>query len=136
MARVEKNWNRSGAAFELDIMHYLAGCACEATHKTPRHAGWRGFGYDCLRSSGSRGAVDVVAIGSSLLFVQAKISKPVISPADRRRVQGLALRAGALPLVAYRAQDVSTGRVRPHFRLLTGPGPKDWVPWEPASGDE
>jgi hypothetical protein len=140
-----RNTNRQGADFELEIMHYLAGCSCEANYSRPRHVGWRGFGYDCLRSSGSRGAVDVVAIGSvdetdeyvrmygirpDVLFIQAKITNPVISPGDRRRVQDLALRAGALPIVAHRAKDESTGRVRPHFRLLTGPGPKDWVMWE------
>jgi hypothetical protein len=150
-----RNTNRQGADFELEIMHYLAGCACEAKYARPRHVGWRGFGYDCLRSSGSRGAVDVVAVPDfpypkasgrdrlydadmlgdthlPPLFIQAKITNPLLSPAERRNVRGLALRAGALPLVAYKAKDETTGRVRPHFRLLTGPGPKDWTPWEPG----
>lgn len=143
------NTTRQGANFELDVMHYLAGCACETTRKTPVHVDWRGFGYDVLRSSGSRGAVDIVAIGPEtgewarkawgirpdLLFIQCKISRPQISPYERARVQDLATRAGAVPLVAYRAQDTTTGRMRPHFRLLTGPGPKDWLLWEPGEDD-
>lgn len=125
------NTNRQGATFELSVMHYLAGTMPEK---------WgNGYGYDCLRSSGSRGAIDIVAVGGekygpSLLFIQCKISRPQISPADRMRVQDLAARGRAVPLVAYSAKDVTTGRVRPHFRILTGPGPKDWLPWEPETG--
>lgn len=128
-------------------MHYLAGCECESTHKTPKHVGWRGFGYTALRSSGSRGAVDVVAVpraktlrtplgpiltAGTTLWIQCKITNPLISPAERAAVTDLAFRAGGVPLVSYRAQDTTTGRVRPHFRRLTGTGPKDWVPWEPG----
>jgi hypothetical protein len=141
---VARNTTRQGADFELDVMHYLAGTQPER---------WGdGFGYDCLRSSGSRGTIDIVAVGSEtlrsldslfgrpeikgpLLFIQCKITNPQISPADRRRVQDLATRAGAVPLVAYREKDTETGRVRPHFRLLTGPGPKDWLPWEPERNE-
>lgn len=144
-----QNTNRQGADFELDVMHYLTGCACETTRKRPVHIGWRGFGYDCLRSSGSRGAVDVVAVGPEtgeymrkaygirpdLLFIQCKITNPVVPPGERRRLMDLALRAGALPIVAYRAKDSGIGRVRPHFRALTGPGPKDWAHWEPGEDD-
>lgn len=141
------NTNRQGAAFELDVMHYLAGCDCESTRKTPVHVGWEGFGYDVLRSSGSRGAVDVVAVGqfipnrtyhpNILLFIQCKINvaRANLSPYERARVQDLALRAGAVPLVAYRAVDENNRRMRPHFRILTGPGPKDWAPWAPGEDD-
>lgn len=142
-----KNTTRQGADFELDVMHYLSGCPCEETFTRPRHVGWSGYGYDCLRSSGSRGAVDIVAVGpatwrpvdetdsSNLLFIQCKITNPVISPGDRNRVQALANRAGAVPLVAYKAQDIETGLKRPHFRLLTGPGAKDWCLWEPERNE-
>jgi hypothetical protein len=142
-----RNTNRQGAGFELDVMHYLDGCACETSHRTPKHVGWRGFGYDSARSSGSRGKVDVFCVGprasdgayrrgrSALLLVQCKLTNPLISPVDRRAITDLAERAGALPLVAYKALDTTTGRVRPHFRLLTGTGPKDWAPWEPGEDD-
>lgn len=133
-----RNTTRQGADFELAIMHYLAGTMPEK---------WGpGFGYDCLRSSGSRGAIDVIAIApmidsgyetypGDLLFIQAKRNKPVLSPADRREVQNLALRARAVPLLSFMAKDPETGRVRPHFRILNGPGPKDWAPWEPGEDD-
>lgn len=137
-----RNTTRQGAGFELDVMHYLGGCDCETTHQRPRHVGWTGFGYECLRSSGSRGKVDVVAVGSvdtmdpwsrpNLLFVQCKITNPVIPPAERVALRELALRAGAAPVVAHRAKDLDTGLVRPHFRILTGPGPKEWEPWAPG----
>lgn len=130
-----RNTNRQGANFELAIMHYLEE-----------------HGYTCLRSSGSKGKVDVVAVGpeqtefdkryklvDSLLFVQAKITatplRSPLSPAERQELMDLALRAGALPLTASKAKDETTGKVRPHFRLLTGPGPRDWVAWEPGEDD-
>lgn len=133
-----KNTTRQGADFELSIMHYLAGTMPEK---------WgAGFGYDCLRSSGSRGAIDVIAVGQMrsyarlpmpgpLLFIQAKRNKPYLSPADRMRVQNLALRARAVPLLSFMAKDPETGRVHPHFRILNGPGPNDWAPWKPGEDD-
>lgn len=142
-----RNTNRQGAGFELDVMHYLSGCECETTNKVARHVGWRGFGYTTLRSSGSRGKVDVVAVGphrelktplgliltrGRTLWVQCKVTNPLISPAERRGVTDIASRAGGVALVSYRAQDIDTGRVRPHFRMLIGTGPKDWAPWEPG----
>lgn len=120
-----RNTNRQGANFELDVMHALEG-----------------YGYTCLRSSGSRGDVDVVAVAprgwyspresASLLFIQCKIKNAVIPPAKRMAIQDLALRAGAEPLVAFKAKDETTGRIAIKFRRLTGPGPKDWEPWAPG----
>jgi Holliday junction resolvase len=124
---VAKNTTRQGAAFELKVMHALEE-----------------HGYTCLRSSGSRGAVDVVAVGPAkpfndhawirtpLLFIQCKITNPVIPPYERNAVQELATRAGAVPLVAHWAKDPETKLMRVHYRLLTGPGPKDWAHWAPG----
>lgn len=145
-----RNTTRQGAGFELDVMHYLTGCNCEMTHTRPRHVGWRGFGYDAGRSSGSRGKVDVWGVPPAhgtyldvetsqwwpestapMIFVQCKITNPVIPPAERIALINLARRGGALPIVAHRTRDKDTHRMRPHFRQLTGPGPKDWLPWEP-----
>lgn len=111
MARRAVNTNRQGANFELKIMHDLER-----------------YGYTCHRSSGSRGAVDVMAISENrILMIQAKISQPVIPPKERKAVLALAdmLRDVAVPLVAYRVG----GKVG--YRLLAGPGPKDWLLWEP-----
>lgn len=140
-----RNTNRQGANFELDVMHYLAGTRPDT---------WGpGFGYECLRSSGSRGKVDIVAIGAmipakppyldalptGLFFIQCKIKahplRSPLTPTARMELMDLALRAGALALTASKGLDVKTGRVRPHFRQLTGPGPRDWLPWEPGEDD-
>ena len=122
-----KNTARQGAAFELKVMHDLEE-----------------HGYTCLRSSGSRGAVDVVAVGplreyaygeapdAELVFAQCKVTNPLISPAERQAVQDLALRGGARPVVAHWAKDEKTGLKRVHYRQLTGPGPKDWAHWAPG----
>lgn len=130
-----RNTNRQGADFELKVMHYLAGT------KPDVHG--PGFGYTCLRSSGSKGAVDVVAVGpwrtyecgaepdAETLFIQCKITNPIIPPAERHAVQDLAHRAGALPLVAHWAEHKTTGLKAVHFRLLTGPAATNWLPWEP-----
>lgn len=135
---VAHNTNRQGANFELDVMHYLAGCDCEINFARPRHVGWTGFGYDAGRSSGSRGKVDVWGVPPKdeygkhpMVFVQCKITDPLLSPADRISLINLARRGGALPIVSFRAKDLASGRIRPHFRQLTGYGPKDWLAWEP-----
>lgn len=116
------NTARQGAAFERRIIHDL-----------------QQYGYDCIRSAASKGKVDVVAIGEAyrlfmggVLFIQAKLTNPMISPAERIGIQDLALRAGALPLVSWWAADETTGLMTVHYRRLTGPGPKDWEPWAPG----
>lgn len=109
-ARKAQNTNRQGANFELQIMHDLDR-----------------YGYTTMRSSGSRGAVDVVAVGDShTLWIQAKISQPVIPPKERDAVWDLATRAGGLPVVAYRIG----GSVA--YRELTGTGPKEFEVFYPA----
>lgn len=140
-----RNTTRQGASFELTVMHNLDGCQNrDEPCKNPQHKGYTGYGYDSMRSSGSRGAVDVVAVGpelggwigwderSELLFIQCKITNPVIPPYERKAVQDLATRAGAIPLVAHWAADKATGLMRVHYRVLTGPGPKDWAHWAPG----
>lgn len=124
MPTVARNTTRQGANFELKVMHALEE-----------------HGYTCLRSSGSRGAVDVVAVpaldvrNDFVLFIQCKITNPVIPPYERTAVQDLATRAGAIPLVAHWAADQATGLMRVHYRMLTGPGPKDWAHWAPGEDD-
>lgn len=126
-----RNTTRQGANFELKVMHDLEE-----------------HGYTCLRSSGSRGAVDVVAVtpvggwvdkymrdSCGLLFIQCKITNPVIPPYERNAIQELATRGGAVPLVAHWAKDPGTGLMRVHYRQLTGPGPKDWAHWAPGEDD-
>lgn len=137
-----RNSVRQGARFELEVMHHLEQCArdCQEGHTH------REYGYTSLRSSGSRGAVDIVAVaeprwlgmawslGHQLLFIQCKISNPLLPPAERLAVMGLALRAGALPIVAYKAHEGPRRPIR--FRELTGPGPKEWREWAPPTIEE
>lgn len=136
-----RNTNRQGANFELQVMHYLDGCLCVG-----HGGGYEGFGATSLRSSGSRGKVDIVAVASdlwrpfderdatNLLFIQCKITNPVIAPAERTGLIELANRAAATPVVAFKALDERTKRVLPQFRILTGPGPKDFELWDPRLG--
>lgn len=81
-------------------------------------------GYVTVRSAGSKGAVDVVALkqGETLL-VQVKRSNPRLSPADRSTLLRLAHLVGGVPVVAFQP-----GRGMPvEFRELTGPEPGEWV---------
>ena len=107
------------------------------------------FGYTCIRSAASKGAVDIVAVEPHypgdpksvwapehrLAFVQCKLSNPQISPAERTALNDLALRAGAVPVVAWWTKNETTGLKAVHYRRLTGDGPKDWVPWAPGEDD-
>jgi hypothetical protein len=111
MARRAQNTARQGAAFERQIMHDL-----------------QRYGYLTMRSAASRGAADVIAVGDrATLVVQAKLSNPQIGPTARRAVLGLADRMGpsAAPLVATK------NTIWVVYRLLTGPGPRDWEDWAP-----
>lgn len=105
-------------------------------------------GWTCMRSAGSRGVVDVVALPGNWvrpwLLVQCKLTDPVIPPAERLALTTLAVPTGALPLVAYRADPGKGTRVEYRkdaamwlsFRELTGPGPKEWREWAPTTYEE
>lgn len=117
-----RNTAQQGAAFERRVIALLEE-----------------YGYTCIRSAASKGAVDIVAVGGfgvedgqPVLFIQCKLSNPVIPPAERRALRDVAQRAGALPLVAWWQTSEATGFKNSHFRRLTDVGPKDWVPWAPA----
>lgn len=93
-------------------------------------------GYDVILSSVSRGAADLVAFhDGEILFVQVKKSKDVaVKPSERRELLRLADRAGrtAFPIVAHREPHPENARHMVHvYRELTGPGPREWVPWVP-----
>lgn len=134
-----RNTAQQGAAFERRVVHDLSGSP-DGTHP--------GHGYDCVRSAASKGKIDIVAIGPDdewfdvyagmqrdLLFIQCKLTDPQIGPTARMDLMDLALRAGALAIVAHWAKDPATGLKRVHYRELTGPGPKDWRPWAPGEDD-
>jgi hypothetical protein len=104
--------------------------------------GWTG-----MRSAGSKGVADVVAIPRRpirpWLLVQCKLTNPQIPPAERLGLTLLAVGARALPLVASRGDRGEGTRIEYNtghamwvvFRELTGPGPKEWRPWSAADPD-
>lgn len=123
------NTAHQGRQREWMIRDYLAGTDPES--KTPRR--FPGFGWTFVsRAAASKGPADLTFVKPGvLLLVQVKLTDPQLSPAERRQliatadVMGLHL---AVPLSAcwpLRAP-------KPTFRMLTGPGPKDWVSWDPA----
>lgn len=96
------------------------------------------LGYDVVRSAGSKGAADLVAWSGNLrLVVQAKLNRTTpVTPAERRELFRLAYRLVATPLVVYRDQDPDDGRrTRLVWRRLTGPGPKEWLPYLPEEAE-
>lgn len=94
-----------GRRLEWDVQHDLA-------------AG----GYDTIRAASSKGVADVVGFKpGQVIFVQCKTSGR-IPPAERVALLRLAsLVPGGVPIVA--------SRPRTTYRRLTGPGPRDWLPW-------
>ena len=109
-------------------------------------------GWTTMRSAGSKGIADVVALpdytlqvpGMRLVLVQCKLTDANIGPESRADLTSLAHRSCALPLVATRADRGIGTRVQYReatgmwivFRELTGPGPKDWRNWNPPPPEE
>lgn len=125
------NTAQQGARFERKVIHDLEP-----------------HGYDCIRSAASKGAVDIVAVGSErtdfdklyglrypLLFIQCKLSDPMISPKERRALWDLAQRAGALPIICHWAKSETTGLMAVHYRIMTGTAAREWLPWGPGEDD-
>lgn len=83
------------------------------------------------RAAGSRGAFDLIAFRPArVALVQVKRSDPRLSPAERARLLALADVLGlhiALPIVACKPP-----RHPIRYRVLTGPGPRDWITWHPG----
>lgn len=99
--------------------NYEAGRRLE--HDVRRHL--VGEGYEVIRSAGSKGAIDVIALKEGqVLLVQAK-RNGVCPPAERAELLRV---AGLLPGVGV---PVVASRPGVTYRRLTGPGPKQWVPW-------
>lgn len=82
------------------------------------------------RAAGSKGAADLVAVRPGLvLFVQVKRTNALLPPAERQALIHLADTLGlhiAAPIVATKPP-----RKPITYRLLTGPGPKDYRAWHP-----
>jgi Holliday junction resolvase len=76
--------------------HYAAGARTE--HKVRDLL--ESEGYECVRTAGSKGALDLLAVKpGEVLMVQVKRSG-VLSPAGWNRLYDLAAMAGAIPILA------------------------------------
>ena len=85
-------------------------------------------GYDCTRAASSKGAADVIAVGDDeLLLVSVKRTTPP-GPQERAQLLKTAARIPvyAQPIIALGPASNVT------YRLLTGPGARDWVAWTPT----
>lgn len=97
------------------------------------------YGYDVIRSAASKGSADLIAIGTGFaVLVQVKLvrhgeSFQMPSPAEREQLLRIAGRLGnAYPVAACHAQGSGGKPPVTAYRLLTGPGPKDWIGWAPG----
>lgn len=85
-------------------------------------------GYETVRAASSKGLADVVAIktGQVLLVNCKRTTMP--GPAERADLLRI---AALLPGVGVPVVALHPRRQPLTFRLLTGPGPRDWEPWSP-----
>lgn len=99
------------------------------------------MGYDVVRSAGSKGAADLVAVhDGEILFVQVKLAPSGTayvqpSPAERRELVRIAARAKGIPVVAVRSPGRGSRSPFNGYWVLTGAGPADREPWALASKD-
>jgi len=100
------------------------------------------YGYDVMRSAGSKGAADLIAIGDGFaVLVQVKLGahgKPFMMPSPAERVQLLRLAERLGNAVAVAACRVPGAGSRPAvtaYRVLIPPGgPYDFAGWSPGQG--
>lgn len=96
------------------------------------------YGYDVIRAAASKGSADLVAIGDSVVvLVQVKLvanGEPfrMPPPAERRELLRIAGRIGAVAVAACRTGGAGSRPAVTAYRLLTGPGPRDYVGWAPG----
>lgn len=98
------------------------------------------YGYDVLRSAGSKGAADLIAIGDGFaVLVQVKLVKngepfQMPTPAEREQLIRIARRLGnACPVAACRTAGSGGRPAVTAYRFLTGTGPRDWRNWAPGN---
>jgi holliday junction resolvase Hjr len=104
------------------MTHYRTGADFERKVRDSLEAD----GYSCIRAAGSHGVVDMVALKEGqILLVQVKRTQGQIPPADRAELLRLAALVDAIPLVAYQPAP----RKPIAYRRLTGPGPREWLPF-------
>jgi Holliday junction resolvase len=111
------------------VSNYSAGTRIEYLVRDDLQA----KGYHVMRSRGSKGAADLVAVGQGcVLFIQCKRGNPQIKPYERAALVRLADR---LPVIGVPVVACKPLRQGITYRALTGYGPKDWLPFEPTVFD-
>lgn len=99
-------------------------------------------GYDIIRSAGSKGAADLVAVHDGVvLFVQVKLGTDdnrfkMPGPAERRELVRIAERATGFAVAACRFPGRGSRPASSEYRMLDGPGPKEWESWKPSGRSE
>lgn len=105
----------------------------------------RSLGYDVIRSGGSKGAADLVAVCERwVLFVQVKIcpagrAYTQLSPAERAqlvRIAGRVPGGHGFPVVAQHQPGAGSRPAVTEYHQLFGTGPGDHVVWELAGAPE
>ena len=98
------------------------------------------LGYDVIRSAASKGCADLVAIGdNTVILVQVKLGTHgrldvYPAPTERAELRRVAGRVyGGLAVSVCVVPGAGARRTEMRWRLVTGPGPKDWTPWDPGT---
>lgn len=95
------------------------------------------YGYDVVRSAGSKGAGDLWAVhDGEILFVQVKLVPPgkaytQPSPQERRELVRIAARCGGHAIVAQRFPGSGGRPAMTHWYVLDGPEHGDRQAWFP-----
>lgn len=109
----------------------MANLGTTAEHRVKKDLVERHGWTFLARPGASKGPADLIlAKPGTLALVQVKRTNPLLSPAERHELITMADLVGlqiALPIVA-----TTPFRKRPEYRVLTGPGPKDWFSWNPS----
>jgi Holliday junction resolvase len=84
-------------------------------------------GYEVIRGSSSKGFADLCAIKPGQVLVIS--CKRTTMPGPAERVELLRV-AACLPGVAVPLVALKPARKPLEYRRLTGPGPREWVPWD------
>lgn len=82
-------------------------------------------GYECTRAASSKGVADVIAIGVGLVLLVSCKRTTMPGPAERTEL----LRIARLIPVALALVALKPARKPLQYRMLTGDGPRDWIPW-------
>ena len=115
-----------------DVSRYDGGAALERAAKKLLE----GSGYYVVRSAGSKGVADMVALKpDEVVLVQCK-TDGYLSPGERVAFRGLCVRLGAVCVVGWWERTGPRGGRSAAFLELTSMGPAGFRSWIPDHGLE